>query len=46
MLLLIVIIPRWRKDLPGHPVRSLMGLTARVLQAPSLLPMKLKPRVI
>ena len=37
---------RWRKDLQGQPVRSLMGLTSRTPQAPSLLPMKLKPRVI
>ena len=37
---------RWQKDLPGPQVRSMMKLTARVLQAPSPLPMKLKPRVI
>ena len=35
-----------RKDLPGHPVRLMMGLTARTPQVPSLLPMKLNPRVI
>ena len=49
-LLLIVTTPsglwtRWRKDLLGLPVRSLMGLTAQTLQMPSPLPSKLKPRV-
>ena len=48
--LLTVITPsglwtRWRKDLPGLPVRSIMGLTASALQASNLLPMKSKPRV-
>ena len=37
---------RWRKDLLDLPVRSMMGLTARALQVPSSLPMKLKPRGI
>ena len=36
---------RWRKDLPGQLGRSVMGLTAMVLQASSPLPMMLKPRV-
>ena len=40
------LLTRWRKKLPGHPVRSMMGLTARAPQAPSLLTMKLKPEVI
>ena len=36
---------RWRKDLTGLPVRSLMGLTTKALQLPKLSPMKLKIRV-
>ena len=40
------LLTRWRKGLPGLPVRSMMGLTARALQVPSLLPMKLRLRVI
>ena len=33
---------RWRKDLTGLPVRSLMGLTTKALLMPNLSPMKLK----
>ena len=37
---------RWRKGSTGPPVRSVMGLTTRVPQVPSPLPMKSKPRVM
>ena len=42
--------PKWaldkvEKDLTGQPVRSVMGLSARALQVPNPLPMKLKPGV-
>ena len=37
---------RWKKGLPSHPVRLVMGLTARAPQAPNPLPMKSNPRVI
>ena len=36
---------RWREGLTSLPVRLLMGLTTRAPQVPSLLSMKLKPRV-
>ena len=37
---------RWRKGLPIHPVRLVMGLTVRALQVPNTLPVMLKQRVI
>ena len=36
----------WRRDLQGLPVRSLMGLTYRVLQTHSPLPIESKQRAI
>ena len=36
---------RWREGLTSLPGRLLMELTTRAPQVPSLLPMKLKPRI-